>query len=38
MHYKVNEDHEWVENPRPYRKYWVDLMEAGGDIIHPITE
>ncbi|EAS03404.2 hypothetical protein TTHERM_00732510 (macronuclear) [Tetrahymena thermophila SB210] len=31
MHYKLGPNHEWIENPRPYRKYWVQLLQAAGE-------
>lgn len=31
MHYKLGPNHTWIENPRPYRKYWVSLLEAAGE-------
>lgn len=30
MHYKLGPRHNWIENPRPYRKEWVSLLEAAG--------
>ena len=38
MHYKINGNHEWIENPRPYRTYWVTLLECSGERIPKATE
>jgi hypothetical protein len=27
----LNENHEWVENARPYREKWILLLEAIGE-------
>ena len=31
IHYKLNDKHEWEENPRPYREKWISLLEAIGE-------
>jgi len=33
MHYKLDKDHKWVENPRPYRQYWVQFLNEAGENI-----
>ncbi|EGR27492.1 hypothetical protein IMG5_194950 [Ichthyophthirius multifiliis] len=31
LHYKINNNHDWIENPKPYRNYWVILLEKAGE-------
>lgn len=31
IHYKLNENHEWVENLRPNHSHWVQLLEKCGE-------
>ncbi|EGR29604.1 hypothetical protein IMG5_152540 [Ichthyophthirius multifiliis] len=31
LHYKLNKDHQWIENPKPFRKYWITLLQKAGE-------